>query len=136
MAITKSLYSESRQILFTNRFDSGSFVYAAQLLGQAYTFDSSHSTRADIAGALVGLPVILTSKTLTRSGAVITLDCADIDTTPQGALDAAYCVIHLMNTGSPLTTDKLLMFFNLNENKTVSVNSPLVIADDGLIKVS
>jgi hypothetical protein len=133
MAITVQAYTQTPRLLFQNPFADESSIYAAQLVSSAYIFSATHTTRANFAGFTVSTPIRLAGKTVVRASGVLTFDCDDL-TFP--TLDAAYCIIHLMNTGSPQGTDRLVMCFDLNDGATESLSSPIEINESGLIKIT
>jgi hypothetical protein len=135
MAITVQAYSTARQNLLSNPFASESFVYAAQLVSGGYTFDATHTTRETV-GNFIGVPVQLSGKAVSYSGDNTFLTCDDIDfVTTQGTLDAAYCIIHLMNTGSPTASDKLICCLILDGGTTHAVSVPIELSSCGLIGI-
>lgn len=135
MPITSTAYATSAQNLITYPFDDSSIIYAAQLVGDGYTFNDSNTTRSDV-GYFVGSPIVITGKSITREGTISYFDCNDFDFTSQGTLDAAYIIVHLMNGGSPRPTDKLILCIDINAGQLESIAIPVPLAADGLMSVA
>jgi hypothetical protein len=136
MAITSSMYSGLFDVLFTYAFKEEAAQYAAQLISDAYTFSSSHSTRAEFKAFVVGTPVLLTGKTVTTASNIVTVDCDDIDFTAQGTLDAAGLVIFNMPAGFAQDSDPLCFYVNFDNGVMQSVDRAVPLTPTGLLQLS
>lgn len=133
--ISVQAYDTTFQNLLRNPFEDESSIYAAQLVGDGYTYSASHTTRVNLS-YFAGNPKVLAAKTIT-GGDYALLACSDIDfKTEQGTLDAAYCIITNMNTGSPLPTDTLVACIKFNGGSTESVSDNIQLSSCGLFAVS
>lgn len=126
-------YDGALKVLYSYPFASEGYIYTAQLLNDGYTFDSSHSTRADIAAYASDTPAVLTGKTVTYSGDTTTIDCDDIlfDATYNGA----YLAITYSPSGSPQNTDELVTMVEFDNGESTSVDRAIVIQSTGLITI-
>lgn len=122
MAITMDEYDLTKKNLMQSPWAQEGFVYVAQLVSDGYTFSDSHATRADV-GYFVGAPVELQNRSIEEDSGFTCVNSDNIEFS--STLDAAYCVIHQMFTGSPLSTDKLVFCLTLNGGEMESVSSAI-----------
>lgn len=113
--MTVSTYQNGLEILFKNPWPSS--IYGAQLVDFDYNYDVSNSTRANLAGNLVGSPIELSGKSV--DGGVISAD--NLDYSSQGTLLAGAVIVHLMSSGQPLDTDEIVFHCLLSDVENLEV---------------
>ena len=136
MTITAKIYDRTFKVLLENNYGDEAKVYAAQLLNSGYSYSSSHLTRASIAAFAVSTPIVLTGKSITQDGKVLSLTCDAIDFSSTGAKEAAYCVIHRMPTGSPQNTDELVLVYTFQGGTNQSTTQDLRISEVNTVVTS
>ena len=134
MTITVSRYNNFIDALFENQFDEQNFIYAAQCLSSGYQFSATHGTRSNIASSLVGSPIVLSNKTITKTIKGFKLSCSNPDFTSQ-SISAAHCAFFIMNSGPSNFDGKLLFLYTFDGGSSQSVSSPIQLNECGLIAV-
>lgn len=121
------------------QWDEG--THYAALIKNAHTPAATNTTYSTISAQICTSSsyahVALASKTLTRSGLVETMDCADIDFSSSGAntMVGRYCYILEGTAASPQSTDAVIGYIDLNSGGSadVNVNAAIAIASTGVI---
>lgn len=135
MTIAVFPYVNTESNLIRGSWDSLEYLVGAQLVTSSYTYDISHTTRADIEVHTVGQLISVSGKTIIVSDGVTTINCNPLDFTSNGTFNAAWVVLHEIESLSPSATDKLLMAIQLSEEATIdqSVSQAIRINPNGLI---
>ncbi len=107
-----------------------------QLLGNGYTFNATHTTRADISAHVVGSPINVTGKASTYTSFVTNLDCDDITVT--GSPAARWAAFLFWNGTTADNADKLISVIDLNtvDQVDVSITEDLQMSTSGLLQLN
>jgi len=127
-------YDSALRTLYSDPFAVEGNIYTAQLLSDGYTFNSSHSSRVDIAAYSTGTQAVLTGKTISYSGNTTTIDCGNIAFA--STYNAAHMAVLFSPSGAPQNADDLVLLIDFNSGDAVSVDQAVKIESTGLLTIN
>lgn len=134
MAIASYSYTDTIETLLTHKFDDEANVYKAYVVDDGYTYSSSH-TFGSIDSLTSGNPITLASKTISTDGEDVVFDASNLDFSDQN-LTMQHCVIVYQVSGTPSSSDPLILDMNINSGAPESATVPVRFSVDGFLRVS